>query len=59
MYYTLKNFKKPYKNNKFKISAPIWHEKLNLRDEWYSPSDIQDYFEYLLKNMEKISVILL
>ena len=26
-YYILKNMKKSYKNNKFKISAPAWNEE--------------------------------
>ena len=32
MYYTWKNIKKPYKNNKFKISGKIWNEKFELLD---------------------------
>ena len=32
IYYTWKNIKKSYKNNKFKISAPTWHEKFELDD---------------------------
>ena len=39
-----------YKNNKFKISCPTYNEELKLPDESYSISDIQDYFEYILKN---------
>ena len=27
IYYTLKNIKSLYKNNKFKISAPTWNDK--------------------------------
>ena len=27
IYYTWKNIKKSYKNNKFKISAPTWNEE--------------------------------
>ena len=49
IYYTrkdLKNIKNSYNNNKFKISAPTWNE---LPDELYSVSDIQDYFECILK----------
>ena len=49
IYYTWKNIKKAYKNNKFKISAPTWNEEFELPDESYSISDIQDYFEYILK----------
>ena len=32
IYYTWKNIKKLYKNNKFKISAPTWNEELELPD---------------------------
>ena len=28
-YYTWKNIKKSYKNNKFKISAPMWNKNLS------------------------------
>ena len=44
-----KIFKKLYKNNNFKISAPKWNEEFELPDGSYSLSDIQDYFEYALK----------
>ena len=44
-----KNIKKSYKNNKFKISATTWNEDFELTDGSYSISDIQDYFEYILK----------
>ena len=36
-------------NNKFKIFAPTWSDKFELPDRSYSISDIQDYFEYILK----------
>ena len=32
IYYTWKNFKKSYKNNEFKISAPTWNEEFELPD---------------------------
>ena len=48
IYYTWRNIKSPY-NNKFKISAPTWNDKFELPDRSYSISDIQDYFEYILK----------
>ena len=48
-YYTWKNIKSSYNNNKFKISAPTWNDKLELPDGSYSVPDIQDYFEYILK----------
>ena len=47
--YAWKNIKSSYNNNKFKISAPTWNEELELPDGSYSISDIQDYFEYILK----------
>ena len=49
IYYTWKNTKSSYNNNKFKISAPTWNEESTLPDGSYSVSDIQDYFEYILK----------
>ena len=59
IYYTCKNIKNSY-NNKFKISAPTWNDKFEFPDGWYSVSDIQDYFEYILKkqreNTDKPSV---
>ena len=36
-------------NNKFKISAPTWSEEFKLPDGSYAISDIQHYFEYILK----------
>ena len=56
IYYTWENIKRSYNNNKFKISAPTWCDKFELPDGLYSISDIQDYFEYILKNMEKILI---
>ena len=59
IYYTWKNIKSSY-NNKFKISAPTWNEEFSLPDGSYSVSDIQDYFEYILKkhreNIDKPSI---
>ena len=49
IYYTWKNIKSSYNNNKFKISAPTWNDKFELPGGSYSVSDIQDYFEYILK----------
>ena len=49
IYYTWKNVKSSYNNNKFKISDPKWSEEFELPDGSYSVSDIQDYFEYILK----------
>ena len=49
IYDTWKNIKKSDKNTKLKISAPTWNGELALPDGSYSISDIQDYFEYILK----------
>ena len=49
IYYTWKNIKSSYNNNKFKISPPTWNDRFELPDGLYSVSDIQDYFEYILK----------
>ena len=49
IYYTWINTKSSYKNNKFKTSAPTWSDEFELPDGLYSISDIQYYFEYILK----------
>ena len=49
IYYTWKNIKSSYNNNKFKLSAPTWSDEFELPDGSYSISDNQDYFEYILK----------
>ena len=49
IYYTWKNVKSSYNNEKFIISAPTWSDEFELPDGSYSISDIQDYFEYILK----------
>ena len=55
IYYTWKNIKSAYNNNKFKISAPTWNDEFDLRDDSYSISDIQDYFEFIIKNHETLA----
>ena len=47
IYYTWKNFKMLYKNNKIKLLAPIWNEEFQLRERSCSVSDIHDYFKYI------------
>ena len=49
IYYRWKSIKSSYNNNGFKISAPAWNDEFELPDGSYSVSDIQDYFEYILK----------
>ena len=55
IYYTWKNIKSSYNNNKFKISAPTWSDVFELPDGSYSILDIQDCFEYILtKHSESV-----
>ena len=49
IYYTWKNIKSSYNNNKFKISVPTWGAEFERPDGSYSILDIQDYFQYILK----------
>ena len=49
IYYTWKNIKSSCNESKFKISAPVWNDEFKLPDGSYLISDIQDYFEYILK----------
>ena len=55
IYYTWKNVKSIYKNNKFKISAPTWNETFDLPDGLYNVSAIQNYLEYVIKKHETIT----
>ena len=54
IYYTWKNIKSEYKN-KFKISAPTWNDTFDLPDGSYLISDIQDYFEFIIKKHETLT----
>ena len=51
----MKNIKKLYKNKKFKTSAPQWNEGFELVDVLYFVSDIQNYFEYIVKKYEAVT----
>ena len=55
IYYTWKNIKSEYNNNKFKISAPSWNDTFDLPDACYSIEDIQDYFEFIIEKHETLS----
>ena len=55
IYYTWKNIKMSYKNNKSQISAPTWNEEFGLPDGSYSISDIQVYFEHIIKKHEAVT----
>ena len=54
IYYTWKNVKSTYDNNKFKILVPTWNETFDLPDGSYNISEIQDYIEYIIKKHETI-----
>ena len=49
IYYTWKNIKSEYNNNKFKISAPTWNDTFDLPDGCYSITDIKKH-ETLTEN---------
>ena len=53
IYYTWKNIKSIYNNNKFKISASTWNDEFKLLNGSNSVSDIQDCFEYILEKHEE------
>ena len=55
IYYTWKNIKSEYNNNKFKISAPTWNDTFDLPHGSYSIADIQDYFEFIIKKHETLT----
>ena len=55
IYYTWKNVKSIYKNNKFKISAPTWNEAFDLPDGSYNIPATQNYFEYVINKHETIA----
>ena len=55
IYYTWKNIKSAYNNNKFKISAPTWNDEFDLADGSCSVSDIQDYFKFIIKKYETLT----
>ena len=58
IYYTWKNIKKQYKNNKLKIIVPTWNDEFELSDgSDYSVSDIQDYIEFIIKKHETLTTI--
>ena len=55
IYYTWKNIKSAYNNNKFKISAPTWNDEFDFPDESYSIAHIQDYFEFIIRKHETLN----
>ena len=55
VYYTWKNIKSKYNNNKFKIPAPTWKDIFDSPDGSYSIENIQDYFEFIIKKHETLT----
>ena len=55
IYYTWKNIRSEYNNNKFKISAPTWNQTFDLPDGSYTIDDIQNYFEFIIKKHETLT----
>ena len=55
IYYTWKNIKPKYNNNKFKISLPTWNNTFDLPNGSCSISHIQDYFEFIIKEHENLT----
>ena len=55
IYYTWKNVKSEYNNNKFKISALTWNHNFDLPDGSYLISDINDCFEFVIKKHETLT----
>ena len=52
IYYTWKNIRKQYKNNKL-----AWNDELELPDGSYFVSDIQDYIKYIIKKDKSLTAI--
>ena len=48
IYYTWKNIRKQYKNNKLKIIAPTWNDEFELPE---------DYIEFIIKKHETLTTI--
>ena len=57
IYYTWKNIKSDYNNNKCKISAPTWNDTFDVPDGSYSIAALQNYFEYIIKKHETIAKV--
>ena len=55
IYYTWKNIKSEYNNNRFKISAPTWNDTFDLPDGSYSIDDIKDYFEFIITKYKTLT----
>ena len=59
IYYTWKNIKSEYNNNKFKISAPTWNDEFNLPNDLILFLIFKIILNTSLKNMKLLQIILL
>ena len=57
IYYTWRNVKSDYNNNKINISAPTWNDTFDVPDGSYSIAALQNYFEYITKKHETIAEV--
>ena len=57
IYYTWKNVRKKYENNKLKIIAPTWNDELEFPDGSYSVSDIEDWIKFIIKKHGTLTTI--
>ena len=55
IFYTYKNIKSEYNNNKSKFSPPTLNDTFDFPDGSYSILDIQDYFEFIIKKHETLT----
>ena len=58
IYYTWKNMKKSYKNNKFKISALTWNENLNYLMDHILYQIFKTILSISPRNMRQLRIIL-
>ena len=56
IYYTWKNIKSSYNNNKFKISAPTWNEEFTLPDDLIRYQIFRIISNIFLKSTKKIQI---
>ena len=57
IYYTWKNIRKQYENNKLNVTVLMWNDEFELPGGSYFVSDIQDYIEYIIKKYETLTTI--
>ena len=56
IYYTWKNIKSAYSNNKFNVFASTLNDEFDLPDGSYSIADIHDCFEFIIKKHETLTL---